>query len=241
MKYILLIIIIIFYFLFNIIEGLDDNMDEEEYKKELFNNLMKDFKNIFPDNNRNAGGVQFFNHILNTIQPNKYDFDLYNTFYCAVSGSPIDPSRGNAYDLIKIKDLNNNDICGKYYRCCIPCNCDIMKYGLVENMNLSLKDGEYEYHVITIPDPCQKEDKIPKEVTSFVCSDNQTQNGVHAPSGRLIVGILYDPRVCSETDINSIRDSEITGEFCDKRNNLSVDEIRGGMGDIFVKLASLSN
>ena len=68
MKYILLIIIIIFYFLFNIIEGLDDNMDEEEYKKVLFNNLMKDFKKIFPDNNRNAGGVQFFNHILNTIR-----------------------------------------------------------------------------------------------------------------------------------------------------------------------------
>ena len=236
-KIILLISILCFYFLYNIVEGFDDTTDE--YKKELFNNLMKDFKNIFPDNNRNAGGVQFFHHILNNIRPNKRDFDLYNTFYCAVSGSPIDPMRKNAHDLIKIKDLNGNDICGTYYRCCIPCNCDIMKYGLVEKMNLSLKDGEYEYNVITIPDPCENEDEIPNEVTSFVCSDNKTQNGVHSPSGRLIVGLLYDTRECSQEDIDSITTSEITGDYCKKRNSLSFNEIRGGMGDIFVKLASL--
>lgn len=85
-KIILVISILCFYFLYNIVEGFDDMKDK--YKKELFNNLMKDFKNIFPDNNRNAGGVQFFHHILNNIRPNKSDFDLYNTFYCAVSGSP---------------------------------------------------------------------------------------------------------------------------------------------------------
>ena len=228
-KIILLISILCFYLFYNIIEGFDDTTDE--YKKALFNNLMKDFKNIFPDNNRNAGGVQFFHHILNNIKPNKRDFDLYNTFYCAVSGSPIDPMRKNAHDLVKIKDLNDNDICGTYYRCCTPCNCDIMKYGLVENMNLSLKDGEYKYHVITIPDPCENEAKIPNEVTSFVCSDNKTQNGVHSPSGRLIVGILHDTKICDERDI-------IYGS-CEQRNNMPIEKLRYGMGDIFVKLASL--
>ena len=32
------------------------------------------------------------------------EFILYNRFYCAVSGSPIDPGRENRFDLIKIKD-----------------------------------------------------------------------------------------------------------------------------------------
>ena len=100
-KYILLILIFSFCFLYDIKEGLANKKTEEEYKKELFNNLMKDFRNIFPDNNRNAGGVQFFHHILNNIRPNKKDFDLYNTFYCAVSGSPIDPDRQEKSDLVK--------------------------------------------------------------------------------------------------------------------------------------------
>ena len=238
-KIILLISILCFYFLYNIVEGFDDTTDE--YKKELFNNLMKDFKNIFPDNNRNAGGVQFFHHILNNIRPNKSDFDLYNTFYCAVSGSPIDPMRKNAHDLIKMKDLNGNDICGTYYRCCIPCNCDIMKYGIAENMTFNLSDGEYSCYVITIPDPCKKEDEIPKEVTSFNCSNSRTVNGIHSDSGRLITGILHDATICSTEQINSINNSDITGSYCNKRNSLSFEEIKGGMGDIFVKLASLTN
>ena len=48
--------------------------------------------------------------------------------YCAVSGSIVDPKRFNNYSIIKVKDLNNNCIYGKYYRCCTPCICDIMKY-----------------------------------------------------------------------------------------------------------------
>ncbi len=230
-KYILLILIFSFCFLYDIKEGLENKKTEEEYKKELFNNLMKDFRNIFPDNNRNAGGVQFFHHILNNIRPNKKDFDLYNTFYCAVSGSPIDPDRQEKSDLVKIKDKNNNEICGTYYRCCTPCNCDIMKYGLIENMNLSLKDGDFNYKVITIPDPCKNKDKIPNEVTSFTCSGKKTQNGVHSPSGRLIVGILHDTKICDERDI-------IYGS-CEQRNNMPIEKLRYGMGDIFVKLATL--
>ena len=31
---------------------------------EIYNNLRKEWSSIFPDSNRNAGGVQFFNYIL---------------------------------------------------------------------------------------------------------------------------------------------------------------------------------
>ena len=243
----ILILLFILFILF-ILSNTDDLMEERELlsniddlmdERELFDNLMKDFKNIFPDNNRNAGGVQFFNHILNTIKPNKRDFDLYNTFYCAVSGSPIDPGRKDRFNIIKIKALNGNEICGKYYRCCIPCNCDIMKYGIVEQVGFNLKDGVYDYHVITIPDPCKNEDKIPNQVTSFTCNKGKTINGVHSPNGRLIVGILHDAKICSTEDINDIKNNNITGKTCNERNKLSIDEIKSGMGDIFIKLASL--
>ena len=57
----------------------------------VFSNLRKEWSNIFPDNNRNSGGVQFFEYIYNKIKPSKKEFDMYNKLYCGVSGSTIDP------------------------------------------------------------------------------------------------------------------------------------------------------
>jgi hypothetical protein len=136
-----------------------------------------------------------------------------------------------------MKDLDNNNICGDYYRCCIPCNCDLMKYARVEKINISLRDGDYNYHVLTINDPCSNESEIPKSVTSFKCNNNKTINGKHTPSGRLIVGILHNSRLCSQSDLDKINTSEVTGKFCKERNSTESDKLRGGMGDIFVKLS----
>jgi len=234
--FLIIIIYIFFYYLLiynnnNIIES-NDNI-----KQVLYDKLMEDFNIIFPDRNRNSGGVQFFKHIIDNLNPNKEEFDLYNQFYCAVSGSPIDPNRNNIKNLIVMKDLDNNDICGEYYRCCIPCNCDLMKYAKVEEMNISLRDGDYNYHVLTINDPCKNESEIPDSVTSFECNNLNTSNGIIAPSGRLIVGILHNSRSCSQSDLDEINSSDITGEFCRKRNSTNPDDLQGGMGDIFVKLS----
>jgi len=208
-------------------------------ENELYDNLRKDYSKIFTDNNRNAGGVQYFEYIVNTIKPSRKEFDIYNKFYCAVSGSLIDPKREDRFNKIKINNNSGELICGDYYRCCIPCNCDIMRCGIVEKMNIELKDGTFEYDVLTIKDPCEKEDSIPNEVTSFVCNGNKTENGIHTDSGRLVIGVLHNAKKCSQEDIESIDSSEITGDFCEKRNRQSPEELRGGMGDIFVKLCSL--
>ena len=75
----------------NIVEGFSD--------RELYENLMNDFNIIFPDRNRNAGGPQFYHHIV-SMDPTIEEFKKMNTFYCAVSGSPIDPNRDKTYDNI---------------------------------------------------------------------------------------------------------------------------------------------
>ena len=238
-----------------------NNVEGNSHKEDLYKNLMDDYNKIFPDGNRNGGGPQFFQHIYEIINPNKRDFDLYNTFYCSVSGSPISPNR-DASNLIVMKDLSNNNICGTYHRCCWPCNCDIMKYARVEKMDLKLKDGVYNYYVITIDDPCSNEGSMPKEVSCFTCCNNckdsdkyngkdvhirsvnykpYTKNGIHAPSGRLIIGILHNAKICNETQLEEIKNNELTGERCVERNSMPLEEIKYGMGDIFIKLASLNN
>ena len=67
---------------------------------ELYTNIKGQYNKIFPNNNRNAGGAQYFDYIVNTIKPNNFeDFKLYNQLYCSISGSLIDPSR-NSYQNI---------------------------------------------------------------------------------------------------------------------------------------------
>ena len=178
--FILIICLLIYFTYYYIFNKKDiDNDIKLLNKKQLYEKLMKDFNKIFPDRNRNSGGVQFYKYILDNYNPNKYEFDLYNQFYCAVSGSPIDPNRQNIKDLIVMKDLYGNDICGDYYRCCIPCNCDLMKYAKVEKINISLRDGNYNYHVLTINDPCLNESNIPNSVTSFNCNKLLMVNILH--------------------------------------------------------------
>jgi len=77
--FLIIIIYIFFYYLLiynnnNIIES-NDNI-----KQVLYDKLMEDFNIIFPDRNRNSGGVQFFKHIIDNLNPNKEEFDLYNQF-----------------------------------------------------------------------------------------------------------------------------------------------------------------
>jgi len=217
-----------------------NNVEGNSTKEDLYKNLMDNYNTIFPNGNRNGGGPQFFQYIYETINPNKMDFDLYNTFYCSVSGSPISPDR-DASNLIVMKDLSNNNICGTYYRCCWPCNCDIMKYARVEKMDLELKDGIYNYFVITIDDPCLNEENMPDKVSCFKCKNKKTVNGTHAPSGRLIIGILHNANICNEIQLEEIKYNKLTGERCLERNSMPVDELRYGMGDIFIKLATLNN
>jgi hypothetical protein len=226
-------IIIFFVFLYNLCnteiftkEGFTD--------MELYEKLMNDFSKIFPDRNRNAGGPQFYHHIV-SLNPTQEEFQKYNTFYCAVSGSPIDPSRGGVSDNIIVNGIDNKIYYGKYYRCCWPCSCDIMRDDLVklEDHTITLRDGDYTHKVLTINDPCLYEDKIPDEITCFQCENDITQNGIHTDSGRLIIGILHETQEYDNQNIRNILDK------CSNRNSTPIDELIGGMGDISLKLYSL--
>ena len=225
--------LIIYSFSNNCVEGftidIENDTDMKE-RSEKYEKLMEDFNTIFPDRNRNSGGPQFFKHIVD-MNLSKHDFELYNSFYCGVSGSPVDPTRNNVFDYVIVKDLDGDDIYGKYYRCCWPCLCDIMKYARVDKYDANLNDTCVTYDVLTIEDPCCDESKIPDSVTSFKCKNNKTQNGIHSRNGRLIFALFYDTKIATDEDISDVL------ERCSERMNTEPDDLRGGMGDIFVKLS----
>lgn len=230
---VLLLIILIFGFL----KGKDDSSEEILNEEELFKKLMDNFRRIFPDRNRNSGGVQFYNYILNEMDPTIEEFKLLNTFYCGVSGSPIDPNRKNRTEYVIVDGVDGKKYYGKYHLCCWPCLCDIMKYVKVEEHIVELKDGEYKHMVLTINDPCSNPEKIPRQVSSFRCEDKKTTNGEHTISGRLIIGILYETEIYNK----EIHNVDNILSRCEERMNTDPDDLKGGMGDIFVKLSLVSD
>ncbi len=226
----------------------------ENYTKinNLFDNLVNNhYNNIFPNNaNRNAAGFKFFSYIYDNLATNNEFFDLYNQMYCSVSGSIIDPSNNN-FSILKVKDINNNCVYGKYYRCCTPCNCDIMKYVKVIRTSIEIPKNSgkfYQKMFLTIGDPCSDENKFPNEIDKniFKCEKNLLKYGyridkkgkITKKEGRLIIGILYPSYNYKIEDIKTSIDKCITGE---KRFLLSPEKLRYGMGDIFVKIALINN
>ena len=201
-----------------------------------YEDLVKDWIKIFPDQNRNAAGPKFFKHILDK-EITYQDFIEYNKLYCAVSGSLISPN--SRPDFVYLKSAENGEkICGFYHKCCFPCSCDLMKYSQVKNMKHKFSDGEKEFTVLTIKNPCGKKD-FPREVNrNYFCNGEVLDNNqVVSIDNRLVIGLLHNSSKCNEQSIAAIDKDEYTGAYCQLRNNAPLEQVQGGMNDNFIKMA----
>ena len=228
MKKFLNISLIIFLILFQLISF----AEEKNYHKEL----ITDWSRIFPDQNRNAAGPKFFKYIIDKKITYK-DFVEFNKLYCAVSGSLIDPNSEPDFLYVNESDTNSK-ICGNYYKCCIPCSCDIMKYSKVQKMKYKFVDGIKEFYVFTIKNPCNKKD-FPNRVNKDYFCDGKKINDkqVYNLNDRIVIGLLHDGRSCNKDEIDYVKSHQVTGRYCELRNNTPLENLDAGMGDIFIKLA----
>lgn len=214
--------------------------------------IEKHYYKMFPNGDRNAAGFRFFQYIYDNLVKNEELFDSYNKLYCAVSGSLVQPSNNN-FDILKVKDLNGNCVIGKYYRCCTPCNCDIMKYTKVIKTKIAIpknSNNMVEKIFLTIGDPCINENKIPNDISKSVvnCKNYLAQNGyrindkgeITKKEGRLIIGLLYPIENSKEEKemLQTSIDRCINGN---KRFLTKPDKLEYGMGDIFVKFSLINN
>ncbi len=222
----------IFVFIIIILLNFNSFAEEKNYHKEL----ITDWSRIFPDQNRNAAGPKFFKYIIDKKITYK-DFIEFNKLYCAVSGSLIDPDSEPDFLFVNESDTNTK-ICGNYYKCCIPCSCDIMKYSKVQKMKYEFDDGIKEFFVFTIKNPCNKND-FPKRVNKDYFCDGKKINDkqVYNLNDRIVIGLLHDGRSCNKDEIDYVKSHQVTGRYCELRNNTPLENLDAGMGDIFIKLA----
>ena len=154
-----------------------------------------------------------------------------------MSGSLIDPN--SKPEFVYLKNAENDEkICGFYHKCCYPCSCDLMKYSNVKKMKYTFTDGEKEFFVLTIKNPCSKKD-FPREVNKdYFCKGNKLDNNqVFVLDERLVIGLFHNATKCNSQSIAAIDSHEVTGQYCELRNNAPLEEVQGGMGDIFIRLA----
>ncbi len=205
-------------------------------EKDYYKDLITDWSRIFPDKNRNAAGPKFFKYIIDKDLTYK-DFIEYNKLYCAVSGSLIDPN--SEPDFIYVNEMETKrKICGSYYKCCIPCSCDIMKYSEVQKMKYNFKDGTKNFFVFTIKNPCGKKDFPDRVNKGYFCDGTKiNKKQVYDLNGRIVIGLLHNGKNCKKDEIDFVKSHNITGRFCEFRNNTPLENLEAGMGDIFIKLA----
>ena len=201
-----------------------------------YEELRADWGKIFPNKNRNAGGALFFKYILDNSN-SKDEFFEKNKMYCSVSGSLVRP--GSQPEFVSVRGHDEELICGSLYRCCWPCSCDVMKFVQVQALEKTFEDKPELINVLTIKNPCEKPD-FPEEVdrASICVGKSLNKKRVTEINGRLVVGVLFESKICSPKDIEKINREVITGSYCPLRNNTPLKEVRGGMGDIFIKMAN---
>ena len=205
-------------------------------EKNYYKDLITDWSRIFPDQNRNAAGPKFFKYIIDK-EITYEDFVEYNKLYCAVSGSLIDPNSEPDF-LFANEMVTNKKICGNYYKCCVPCSCDIMKYSKVQKMRYQFLDGEKEFFVFTIKNPCNKKDFPNRVNKDYFCDGKKINNKqVYKINNRIVIGLFHNGKSCTKGEIDSVKSHYITGKYCELRNNTPLENLEAGMGDIFIKLA----
>ena len=105
-------------------------------------------------------------------------------------------------------------------------------------MKYKFVDGLKEFYVITIKNPCNKGD-FPNRVNKEYFCDGKKINSdqVFNLNNRIVIGLLHNGRTCKNDDIDLVKNHQITGQYCELRNNTPLEELDAGMGDIFIKLA----
>jgi len=215
----------------------EDSIEPIEIGQKYYDHIYESWEGIFPDGNRNAAGPKFFSFALEQSLTAE-DFVEYNKMYCSVSGSLLRP--GDTPDLVRIyEEDTNNLICGEYYRCCWPCTCDLMKYAKTKKAKFTFDNTDHEFYVLTIKDPCAK-DNFPRRVNKnyFCKNDKLDKEQVFTVGGDLVIGLLHNASECTTDQLVSIASNEMTGAMCEFRNSQPIEEVQGGMGDIFIQMAN---
>jgi len=128
---------------------------------ETAQDLHREYYNIFRHGNRNAASHLWTSFLLDRSQhmtPAKLE-RMFGAF-CAVSGSPVNPSDFNRYRLTLDLASGEGTHTGYMHYCCWPCVCDTQDFFKVDTLTVSTSEGPREYHFVVLGNPCLNEEEL---------------------------------------------------------------------------------
>ena len=63
------------------------------------------------------------------------------------------------------------------------------------------------------------------------------KSDVYSINDRIVIGLLHNGKNCEKDEIDFVKSHQVTGRYCELRNNTPLENLDAGMGDIFIKLA----
>ena len=71
----------------------------------------------------------------------------------------------------------------------------------------------------------------------FCVGEKINNKQVYDLNGRIVIGLLHNGKSCRKDEIDFVKSHQITGRFCEFRDNTPIENLEAGMGDIFIKLS----
>ena len=71
----------------------------------------------------------------------------------------------------------------------------------------------------------------------FCDGEKINKSEVYSLNGQIVIGLLHNGKNCEKDEIDFVKSHQVTGRYCELRNNTPLENLDAGMGDIFIKLA----
>jgi len=82
-----------------------------------------------------------------------------------------------------------------------------------------------------------KENGFPSKIYVNDFSKKINKSEVYSINDRIVIGLLHNGKNCGKDEIDFVKSHQVTGRYCELRNNTPLENLDAGMGDIFIKLA----
>ena len=208
--------------------------------------LHNEYSNIFRFGNRNAASHLWTTFLLDRalFLPAKTLLHLASG-YCAISGSPISPSKATRYRMHLERVDGSGKVAGSMFYCCWPCVCDTNDFIRVDTKTVTTADGPRKLNVSVIGDPCiypgmlnapflqpfdHRTTTIAAEAREVRCSRQGLEGATYSDHGFVIIGMYFAPG----------RDAQEGSDYdsmCEDRERAGFNS---GMGEIFRQVAAIS-
>ena len=153
--------------------------------------LHKEYSNVFRFGNRNAASHLWSSFLFErALTMTDARLELMFSGFCAISGSPVQPSDYNRYRLTLPLVSGEGKRTGFMQYCCWPCVCDTQDFIRVDTKNVTTADGTRQRHFAVIGNPCNQPDALKVSFTQPFYSRGSTTLEREAPEVRCEDGVL---------------------------------------------------